>query len=136
MLWGCLLVFLCLPVAVVVIHLVGSRSDEAATALGRLPVWLLILVVIRAGFVEELSFRGFAIERLQAVGLPRWLAAAVPLVIFGLGHYRGGWEGIVMALGIGLVLTAVYLWRRDLVANMIGHFLIDFVGNVLPKLFS
>jgi len=29
-----------------------------------------------------------------------------------------------------------YLWWRDLVANMLGHFLVDFVANVLPRLFS
>jgi len=32
------------------------------------------------------------------------------------------------------VLTAFYLWRKDLVANMIGHFLVDFIANVLPRL--
>jgi membrane protease YdiL (CAAX protease family) len=135
-LWGCVLVLLCLPVALVLMHLTGNRSDEAASALDKLPVWLLTLVVVRAGFLEELCYRGFAIERLQAVGLPRWIAGAVPLVIFGLAHYRGGWAGVVMALGLGAVLTAVYLWRRDLVANMIGHFLVDFLGNVVPKIFS
>ena len=34
------------------------------------------------------------------------------------------------------ILTGFYLWRRDLVANMIGHGLVDFIANVLPKLFS
>jgi len=28
------------------------------------------------------------------------------------------------------------LWRRDLVANMIGHGLVDFIANVVPRLFS
>jgi len=38
---------------------------------------------------------------------------------------------------LGGILTAFYLWRRDLVANMFGHFfLLDFVANVLPALFS
>lgn len=135
-LWGCVLVLLCLPVAVVLMHLTGNGSNEAGNALDKLPVWLLTLVVIRAGVVEELCYRGFAIERLCALGLPRWLAAAIPWVIFGLGHYRAGWGNVVMALGLGLVLTVVYLWRRDLVANMIGHFLVDFLGNVVPKLFA
>jgi hypothetical protein len=35
-----------------------------------------------------------------------------------------------------VILTGFYLWRRDLVANMIGHGLVDFVANVLPRLFS
>jgi hypothetical protein len=33
-------------------------------------------------------------------------------------------------------LSGFYLWRRDLIANMIGHFMVDFVANVLPRLFS
>jgi hypothetical protein len=36
----------------------------------------------------------------------------------------------------GVILTGFYLWRRGLVANMIGHGLVDIVANVLPKLFS
>jgi len=36
---------------------------------------------------------------------------------------------------LGAVLTLFYLWRRDLVANMIGHFMVDFIANVLPRLF-
>jgi len=27
-------------------------------------------------------------------------------------------------------------WRRDLLANMIGHFLVDFIGVVVPRFFS
>jgi membrane protease YdiL (CAAX protease family) len=42
----------------------------------------------------------------------------------------------VIALALGAILTGFYLWRRDLVANMFGHWLVDFVGNILPKLFS
>jgi len=34
------------------------------------------------------------------------------------------------------VLTLFYIWRRDLIANMIGHFAVDFIGNILPRLFS
>jgi hypothetical protein len=47
--------------------------------------------------------------------------------------------GLVLAVVcgvIGAVLAAFYLWCRDLVANMVGHFLVDFVANVLPRLFS
>ena len=100
-----------------------------------LPIWLVTLIVTRAGVVEELFYRGYAIERLQALGLNRYLAAAIPLAIFALAHWTGGWANIVIALALGAILSAAYLWRRDLVANMLGHFLVDFVSNVLPRLF-
>ena len=41
----------------------------------------------------------------------------------------------LVTLVLGAVLTLFYLWRRDLVANMIGHFMVDFIANVLPRLF-
>ena len=56
----------------------------------------------------------------------------IPLVIFSFGHWSGGAANILIAFTAGLILTGFYLWRRDLLANMIGHGLVDFVANVLP----
>ena len=98
-------------------------------------MWLVTLIVVRAGVLEELFYRGYAIERLQALGLNRYWAGTIPLVIFSVGHWTGGWANMVIALVLGAALTFFYLWRRDLVANMIGHFLVDFISNVLPRLF-
>jgi len=37
----------------------------------------------------------------------------------------------------GSILAVFYhQWRRDLLANMIGHFLVDFIGVVVPRFFS
>jgi uncharacterized protein len=135
-LWGLVIAVICFGVAGVLIALTGYNGGEAGKALGKLPLWLITLIVIRAGAVEELCYRGYAIERLQTLGLPGWLSAAIPLAIFGVGHWTGGWANIVIALALGGILAVFYLWRRDLAANMIGHFLVDFVGNVLPKLSS
>ena len=93
-----------------------------------------MVVVFRAGFVEELFYRGYAIERLRSLGWPRAAAAIVPLVIFSLLHYSGGPVNILIAFILGGILTAFYLWRRDLVANIIAHFLVDFIANVAPRL--
>ena len=48
-------------------------------ALAELPVWLVTLIVVRAGVLEELFYRGYAIERLQALGLNRYWAGTIPL---------------------------------------------------------
>jgi membrane protease YdiL (CAAX protease family) len=137
-LWGFVITVACGLVGGVLAHLThyGHASNPTAVAFDRFPLWLITLIVIRAGVVEELFYRGYAIERLQALGLNRYLAAAVPLLIFGVGHWTGGWANILIALALGAILAGFYLWRRDLVANMIGHFMVDFVANVLPKLFS
>lgn len=135
-LWGLLLAVICFGVAIVIVSLTHYNGGKSGEALDKLPLWLITLIVIRAGVVEELFYRGFAIERLQALGLNRYWAAAIPLVIFSVGHWTGGWANIVIAFALGAILSGYYLWRRDLVANMIGHFLVDFVANVVPKLFS
>ena len=133
-LWGLLLGVVCLLAGGIVGTLTHFNGGEAGKALGQLPTWLVSLIVIRAGVVEELCYRGYAIERLHALGLPRWIAAAVPLLIFGVGHWTGGWANIVIALVLGGILAAFFVWRRDLVANMIGHWFVDFVANIVTRL--
>jgi membrane protease YdiL (CAAX protease family) len=137
-LWGFVIALACLAGSVTVQLFVGlfggSTVNPNATGLGRLPVALVFLIALRAGIVEELFFRGYALERLQAIGCGRLLASAIPIAIFGLGHWTGGYASVLVALTLGVILTAFYLWRRDLVANMIGHWLVDFVGTVLPRL--
>jgi CAAX protease family protein len=117
-------------------YLTGYGHGPGSAAFEKLPLWLITLIVFRAGMVEELFYRGYSIERLQMIGLGRFWSITIPLVIFSLGHWSGGAANILIALAAGIILTGFYLWRRDLVANMIGHGLADFVANVLPRLFS
>jgi uncharacterized protein len=133
-LWGLLLGIVCLMVGGGLVALTHYTGGESGKAMEKLPVWLVSLIVVRAGVVEELCYRGYAIERLHALGLPRSAAAGVPLLIFGVGHWTGGWANIVIALALGLILALFFIWRRDLVANMIGHWFVDFIGNVLGRL--
>ncbi len=131
-LWGLVTAAACLAVGGGLAYL--AKYGSKPTFLDKLPVWVVTLIVVRAGVVEELFYRGFAIERLQAVGLSRAAAVVIPLAIFAVGHWTGGAANILIALALGGVLTAFYLWRRDLVANMFAHFLVDFLANVVPRL--
>jgi membrane protease YdiL (CAAX protease family) len=112
------------------------QNNQFAQQLTRLPIWILTLTCVRAGVGEELVYRGYAIERLQALGLSRFWAAAIPVLIFSIGHWTSGWPNIIVALLAGSALATFYQWRRDLFANMIGHFLVDFIGVVVPRFFS
>jgi CAAX protease family protein len=134
--WGLVIAVTSAAVVGSLAYLTGYGHGPGSAAFEKLPLWLITLIVLRAGVVEELFYRGYAIERLQMVGLGRFWSVTIPLVIFSLGHWSGGAANILIALAAGLILTGFYLWRRDLVANMIGHGLVDFVANVLPKLFS
>src|SRR5256886_1651182 len=135
-LWGLVIAVASAAAGGVLAALTGYGHGPGSAAFEKLPLWLITLIVLRAGVVEELFYRGYAIERLQTVGLkPAW-AAGIPLVIFALGHWTGGAANILIALALGAILSVFYLWRRDLVANMIGHGTVDFIANVLPNLFS
>ena len=135
-LWGGILVVVCGVIGSVVAILAHFKGGQMGEGLAKLPLWLVILIVLRAGVAEELFYRGYVIERLQQLGLNRYCAGVIPLLIFGFAHGTNGWANVILALALGAVFTAVYLWRRDLVANMIGHFMIDLIATVLPRLFS
>jgi membrane protease YdiL (CAAX protease family) len=135
-LWGFIIAIVSAVVVGALAYLTGYGNGPGSSAFEKLPLWLITAIVFRAGVVEELFYRGYAIERLRMIGLGRVWSVVIPLVIFSLGHWSGGAANILIAFAAGLILTGFYLWRRDLVANIFGHGLVDFVANVLPKLFS
>jgi membrane protease YdiL (CAAX protease family) len=106
----------------------GPKLDSGAqdALITSLPLWLQFLVVVSAGFTEEILFRGYAIERLTELTGRRWLAAALTIVIFGALHAPfWGIAHAVVAGFTGLWLTLAYLWRRDLWTNITAHALFD-----------
>ena len=135
-LWGFIIAIVSAVAVGALAYLTGYGHGPGSAAFEKLPLWLITAIVFRAGVVEELFYRGYAIERLQLIGLGRFWAVIIPLVIFSFGHWSGGAANILIAFAAGIILTGFYLWRRDLVANMIGHGLVDFVANVVPALFS
>ena len=76
LLWSLPLVVVCLLVGGILVAITHYGHGDNAAAFGKLPVWLVSLICIRAGVAEELFFRGYAIERLQTMGLNRFWAAA------------------------------------------------------------
>jgi len=134
--WGFVIAVVSAAVLGGLAYLTGYGHGPGSAGFEKLPLWLITLIVIRAGVVEELFYRGYAIERLRMIGLGRFWSITIPLVIFSIGHWSGGAANILIAFAAGLILTGFYLWRRDLAANMIGHGLVDFVANVVPRIFS
>jgi membrane protease YdiL (CAAX protease family) len=124
--------FAVLAVCLVGFSALGIHYGEGAGISRALPVTLL--AVTRAGISEEVLYRGFALERLKSLTESRWIAAGVTLVLFAAFHFRQGMAGVFLAFLLGGVFTAFYLWKRDLVAAITGHFLVDFVPNVLLPL--
>jgi membrane protease YdiL (CAAX protease family) len=133
--YGWILAVICGLTAWVVIMFTGYGHGAGSAEFNKIPIWLDTLIVVRAGIVEELFFRGYALERLESMGCGRVLSAGIPLIIFAGTHWTGGIPSVIIAFVLGLVITLFYLWRRDLVANMMGHVVSDFFGLVLPRFF-
>lgn len=102
----------------------GSTGLEPGLQrLASLPVWFRIALGVTGGFVEETLYRGYAVERLATITGHRWVGGAISAVAFGLAHIPA-W-GLGFALGadlpFGILMTLFYLWRRDLLANILAH---------------
>lgn len=96
------------------------------------PLPFRIAVAAAAGVIEETLYRGYAIERMTAITGRRWLAAVLALGGFALAHVPfWGWGGIATPLVGGVFFTALYLWRRDLIACIVAHSTIDLIGIVI-----
>ena len=109
----------------------GSSSGPAV------PMGVSLLLYARAGIAEEIFYRGYAIERIEALTGSRAIAAAVPLLIFAGSHFSQGLAGILITFTIGAIATAIYLWKRNLLILILAHFMVDFIPNVLlPLIFG
>jgi membrane protease YdiL (CAAX protease family) len=118
--------------AYVVDHLHLQTNAGAEQALADTPYWYHVLIVTRAALAEEVVFRGYAIERIQELTGSRSFAGAVSLIAFTLAHLSyWGLAPLIFVASAGLVLTLLYLWRRDLIANIIAHFVTDAVALLL-----
>src|SRR6266436_7379539 len=72
-LWGFVIAIVSAVAVGALAYVTGYGHGPSSAAFEKLPLWLITLIVLRAGVVEELFYRGYAIERLQAVGLrPAW----------------------------------------------------------------
>ncbi|MBI5220077.1 MAG: CPBP family intramembrane metalloprotease [Bacteroidia bacterium] len=119
-----------------IFHLLGISYGEGSNRYDNVSMLVLSIIMVRAGVIEEISYRGFIIERLEKYTGNRLIYLYLPALIFGMLHYRQGLAGIVIATAAGLLLAFFYLKKRDLKANIIAHFLVDFIPNILVPLIA
>jgi membrane protease YdiL (CAAX protease family) len=106
-----------------------SVNTKVLHRLGANPLWLQVMLAARAGVVEEVLFRGYAIERIREFTGSAPIAAALSLASFTIAHLAGwGWAQLLPVATAGLILTLLYLWRRDLLSNICAHALTDLAG--------
>jgi len=125
---GIILIF---AIAFPLLHL-HMNSDVMNRLLAK-PFWFRTLLVTRAAVAEEMLFRGYPIERLKEWTGNGLLAAAISLAAFTIAHLPSwGWSHLLVAGFGGVILTALYLWRRNLWANMLAHWIADAAGFLVP----
>jgi uncharacterized protein len=112
------------------LHQPEHADAQAAAIVGGSVVYAVCLAV-RAGVVEEIFFRGLAINQLTALTGNRWLSAFIAATVFVLIHaLRFDWIQLIPIAAVTIVLTLLYMWRRDLWANILAHIAVDAVGLV------
>jgi membrane protease YdiL (CAAX protease family) len=90
----------------------------------------LYLILIGAGFGEEIFFRGFLFERLGRLLGARWPAKAAAVLVtslwFGLDHLQvQGLAGMEQAFIVGLAFGTIYAATGRLWLLMIAHAAFD-----------
>jgi uncharacterized protein len=124
-----ILLSLLVPVLTLLVSALFPPSDTGTITqvASNFPWWILLLSVLTAGIAEEILFRGYALERLHEITGNTWISGLISLVFFVTLH-AAGWNmahiiGVVIPLG--MILTGLYFWQRNVVFVMIVHVVID-----------
>lgn len=115
-----------------------GTTSEGIAQLAQTPIALRVAIVITAGITEEILFRGYPIERLtEMTGHIGW-GAGVTYIAFVLLHIPFWGLGGTIQIGVwSLVVTALFVWRRNLPACMLMHILNDaYAFILLPTLLA
>jgi len=85
--------------------------------------WLLLSVVI--GTSEELVYRGYLRQQLEALSNSPWLAVLLQALLFGIAHGAQGPWAVARFAVYGLALGYVALRRRSIVPCVLCHVALD-----------
>jgi len=104
----------------------GSLSNpKVFPVLYALP-WVVRLWMLSEVICEEIMFRGYFIERVEELSGSMWAAAILSCILFGLNHASGFGFGYVFVVAAeGIAYASLYVWRRNLPACIVVHFLTD-----------
>lgn len=80
-------------------------------------VSLAVVLNFGVAIVEELAFRGLALQAIEKLGGP-WVAIAITAAMFGAAHLLNPnatlWSAFAIALEAGVLIGAAFVWRRSL----------------------
>jgi membrane protease YdiL (CAAX protease family) len=118
----------------VILPALGLHQDMATTrSIIAVPLWLQCATMVRAGVVEEILYRGYPIERLRMLTGSVWPAAILSALAFIAAHWAWAPSQLIVVAFGAAILTALYVWKRDLPACMIAHAVTDLIGFGLAR---
>lgn len=115
-----------------------GTTTTGINQLAQTPIALRVAIVITAGITEEILFRGYPIERLTEMTGKLYRGAGIAYLAFVLLHIPFWGLGSTIQIGVwSLLVTGLYVWRRNLPACMVMHVLNDaYAFILLPELFA
>ena len=106
------------------------------SATGMAETVLAVILVVIVALAEETIFRGYLLLRFKATTQRPTVTVLLSSAIFSIGHGYEGSAGVVTVGVMGAVFATIYLWRKNLVAPIIMHFLQDFISIVIIPLLA
>jgi membrane protease YdiL (CAAX protease family) len=111
-----------------------TRQDAGTAEMVALSIPVLLAMIVTTAITEEILFRGYPIERLNELTGSNWIGPAVSLGVFLVPHLTFFGPTWLLYHGSGTIMIyALYLRRRNLIACMILHFLVN-VPILIPAL--
>ncbi len=85
-----------------------------------------ILLVFSTGFCEEIVYRGFAITRLEKMGINKWIALGIAAFVFiGIHGINAYSKSFIFYFGGGLMFGLIFLFSKRLLPSMLIHLAIN-----------
>jgi uncharacterized protein len=100
---------------------------------GPAEVIVYLLLVLTAGFCEELIFRGYLQRQFTALTQATIGGILLQGMVFGASHGYQGWRFMLLITVFGTMFGLLAHWRRSLRPGMIAHFVQDGVGGLLGR---
>ena len=99
----------------------GPRGPLTFPPHGALDIAAWLAISATAGFCEEIIYRGYLQQQIQAISGNAAVAIVAQAVLFGLGHTYQGWKPVFVIIILGLLYGMLAYWRRNLRSAMISH---------------
>jgi membrane protease YdiL (CAAX protease family) len=104
----------------------------------RLETYLFGLVAVSVGICEEVIFRSFLVTYLYNLPLGLSITASFIAagIVFGLGHFHQGANGVVSATIVGFLMSYMFIETGSLLLPMIVHAIYDMKILLLARIAS